>query len=70
MLGRDAVDQRWRFAPIRDGDNSAVCLPALAGDVGARQAFQMAFDRRGNRASKTVIVGDQDRLRGGVVLGL
>ena len=53
MLGRDAVDQSWRFAPIRDDDNSAVCLPARASDVGAWQAFQMTFDRRGNRASKT-----------------
>ncbi len=70
MLGGDAVDQRRRLVPVGDDDDGAIRLPARPRDVGARQARQMALDRRLDRRGETGVVGDQDRLRGAVVLGL
>ena len=41
-----------------------------SGDVGARQRLQPPLDRVGDRPAEGGVVGDQDRLRVGVVLGL
>ena len=41
-----------------------------AGDLCARQRRELALDRRVDRVGKRALVGDQDRLGGGVVLGL
>ena len=45
-------------------------LPARPGDRGARQGRQLGRDRRGDRIGERRVVGDQDRLRRLVVLGL
>ena len=70
MLGRDAVDQRHRLVPIADHDDRAMRVPAAARDRGARQGGEVAFDRLRHLRGEFGVVGDEDRLRGEVVLGL
>ena len=48
----------------------AIVAPAFGGDLLARQHGDLAFGRRGHLVGKTGIVGDQDALRGSVMLGL
>ena len=47
-----------------------IIAPGRARDFRARQCFQLRFDRLLHLACERRIVGDQDRLRGFVVLGL
>ena len=70
VLGGDAVDERGRLVPIGDANQRAVCSPAGARGVGARQVLQIAVDLMRDGGDKTAIVADQDRLRRIVVLGL
>src|SRR6185437_4064991 len=70
MLGREAVDERQRGLKRRADDDSAVQTPARARDRRARQALELALHLRFRRPREVWIVGDEDRLRGLVVLGL
>ncbi len=70
MLGRYAVDQRHRIGQFADGDDGAMARPALGGDGGALETGKLRIDRRCHRVGKAGIVGDEDGLRGGVMLGL
>ena len=70
MLGGDAVDQRHRVVETAHHDDAPKSRHDAAGDLGARQRRELALDRRFDRVGERGIVGDQDRLRGGVVLGL
>ena len=51
-------------------DDRAEIAPARGGGLGARQRLQLALDRRLDRVGEGRVVGDQDRLRRRVVLGL
>ncbi len=70
MLRRQTVDQRRRLVQVAHDDHRAMLAPARLGDASARQGLQMVREGRQHRVGKTGIIGDQDRLRGGVVLGL
>ena len=51
-------------------DDGAEGLPAGAGDVAARQGRELAGDGGLDLAGEPGVVGHEDGLRGGVVLGL
>ena len=70
MLGRDGVDQRQRLVEVAHHDHRAEIAPRRAGDLFARQARKLAFDRALDRAGELLVVGDEDRLRAGIMLGL
>ena len=70
MLRREAVDERQRGLQRRAEDDRAVVAPARAGDLGPRQICELALHFGLDRARQARIVGDQDRLRRLVVLGL
>ena len=70
MLRREPVDQRQRGLKRRAEDDRAVVAPARAGDLGARQVGELAVDFGLDRAREARVVGDEDRLRGLVMLGL
>ena len=70
MLGGDAIDDRRAGGEIRHQDDGAVVAPARAGDVGARHGLELALDGARHGVGEGRIVGDQHRLRGGIVLGL
>ena len=70
MLGREALDQRQRRLERGRDDDRAVVAPARAGDLLPRQFGELALDLGRDRARERGIVGDQDRLRRRVVLGL
>ena len=70
MLGRELVDQRDRVGKLRHQDDGAEIAPRRAGDLGARQRLELRFHRLLDLIGERGVVGDQDRLRAGVVLGL
>ena len=70
VLRSDPVDQRHRLLPVGDKEDRAMRLPTRSRDLSARQTRQMALDRRLDLPRKGGIVGDEDRLRCGVVLCL
>ena len=71
MLRRDAVGQRRGIVQLRHHDDGAVIVPALRGDVLARQQSRAARSAAAATSSANAgIVGDQDALRRGVMLGL
>ena len=70
MLGSNPVDQRRSLFPIRYENDSAVRPPARLCDFHPWQSCQMALDRGLDRGREASIVGDEDRLRGAVVLRL
>ena len=70
MLGRDGVDQRHRFVEIAHHDDRAEIAPRRGGDLSARQSCKLNLHRAFDRAGELFVVGHQDRLRAGVVLGL
>ena len=70
VLGREAIDQRRRLVEGADHDDRAVIAPARGGDVRARQPRQMRRHRLRHTVCERPVVGDEDRLRVAVVLGL
>ena len=70
MLGRQPVDQRDRVGKLRHQDDGAEIAPRRAGDFCARQRLELRLHRLLDLIGERGIVGDQDRLRAGVVLGL
>ena len=70
VLGCQPVDQRRRLVERADDDDRAVVAPARSRDVGAREPRQMRRHRLGHPVRERPVVGDQDRLRVAVVLGL
>ena len=71
MLGGDAVGERHRLVQIVGTRMTAPKSRQLAAAVSARGSdLQLALDRRLDRRAEGRIVGDQDRLRRRVVLGL
>ena len=70
MLGGEPVDQRRRLVEAVDDDDATVGLPAFPGYFAARQRLQVIFHRFADGVGEPGVVGDQDRLGGGVVLGL
>ena len=71
MLGRDGIDQRQRFVEVAHQDHRAEIAPGGAGDLCARQLPELALDHGAfDRAGERCVVGDEDRLRARVVLGL
>ena len=70
MLGRDGVDERQRLVEVRTrmmAPKSRHEAPAI---LRARQRRELAFDGALDSRGQRWVVGDQDRLRAGVVLGL
>ena len=70
MFGRDGVDERQRFVEIAHQDDRAEIPPRRAGDLAARQSRQLPSTARSTAPASACVVGDEDRLRAGVVLGL
>jgi hypothetical protein len=70
MLGRQLIDQRNRVGKFRNGDDGAEIAPRRAGDFGARQCLELRLHRLLDLIGERGVVGDQNRLRAGVVLGL
>ena len=70
MLGREPIDERRGRGQVRREDDRAVVAPARAGDLRARQVGELGLDRRAHRPRQRGVVGDEDRLRRFVVLGL
>ena len=70
MFRRDAVDQVGPLIEVVDDDRGAVCAPAGAGDISARHGPELALDGADHGIGEIRVVGDQDRLRRLVVLGL
>ena len=70
MLGRDAIDERRRRIEALDHDDAAVPLPARRRRLAPSQGRQMRLHRGADRVGEGGVVGDQDRLRRLVVLGL
>ena len=64
--GRPARSRRRASAP----DDGAEIAPRRAGDLGARQRLELRVHRLLDLVGERGVVGDQDRLRAGVVLGL
>jgi hypothetical protein len=58
MLGCDAVGEFDRFGDRGDGDDGAELLPAIAGDVGARQQFDLTPDFVLDEIGQPVVGGD------------
>ena len=57
-------------AEVAHQDDAAIVAPARAGDLGARHRLQLRIDGLRDLLGERRIVGDQHRLRGGIVLGL
>ena len=70
MLGRDRVDQLHRLVELVDHDDGAEIVPRGPRDLGARQRLELRLHRAFDRVGEPGAIGDQDRLRAGVVLGL
>ena len=70
MLGGDAVGKARGLVQGAQQDHGAEGLPAGAGDVAARQHAELALDGGCDALGEAGVVGHQDGLGGGVVLGL
>ena len=71
MLGREAVGQRRGVVQLLHHDDAAIIVPAFRRDLLARQDRERRVRRpAATLSAKAGIVGDQDALRGGVMLGL
>ena len=70
MLRREPIDQRDRIVKLAHDDDGAEFAPRRAGDFRPRQRLELRFDGLLDRSASAGIVGDQDRLRAGIVLGL
>ena len=67
MLRRDRIDERHGAQEV--GNHRTERAPEGARHLGPRQGRKLGLDRRFDAGRKRGIVGDQDRLGGGVVLG-
>ena len=70
VLRSKPVGERDAFLKIGDKDNRAKIAPASARDFFARESRQLPRDRGLDGTGEARVIGDQNRLRGGVVLGL
>ena len=70
MLGREPVDQRHRLGERRHDDHCAVRVPCGARDLGGGERTDLAIHRRRDPVGEACVVGEEDRLGDGVVLGL
>ena len=70
MLGGNGVGQRHRLVEMSDHDDGAEIVPRGAGDVRARQRRKLAFHRTRDVGGEPRAVGDEDRLRARIMLGL
>ena len=70
MFRREPICERDGLIETIDDDDRAETGPAGARKIGAGQCRELRLDRRRDFAGEGLIVGDEDRLRGGVMLGL
>ena len=70
VFGGEPVDQRAGGLEAVDDDDRAVSVPCGARDRGGGEDGQFLVHRPRDRLRIVGVVGEQDRLRGGVVLGL
>ena len=70
MLGGDRIGEIGGLVEILHQDDGAEFVPRGPRDIGARQRRELRFHRALDVVGKRRIVGDQDRLRVDVVLGL
>ena len=70
MLGGDGIGQRHGIIQRLHHDDGAIVGPAFGGDVLARQDGDLALRSGGNLVGKAGVIGDQDALRGRIMLGL
>ena len=70
MLGGDAVRKRRHALHRINRDDGAVILPGPGGDGGALERLQRGCDGRLDGIGEIGIIGNQNRLRGLVMLGL
>ncbi len=70
VLGRDRIDQRHGIVERGDVDDGAEIAPGGGGDRCTRQRRKLRGNRLLHRIRERGIVGDQDRLGAGVMLGL
>ena len=70
VLGGDAVGELDRLGQRGDDDDGAELVPALAGDLRARQQRELALDLVRDGIGERCVGGDEDRLRPAAVLGL
>ena len=70
MLGGDGIRKRHRLIEVLHQDDRAEILPRGPRDFRARQRGKLRLDRARDIVGERCIIGDQDRLRVGVVLGL
>ena len=70
VLRRQPVDERQRIGKRVDDDHGAMVAPARSSGLGPGQRLQMTVDGVQDVVGEVPVVGDQDGLGGGVVLGL
>ncbi|ENN87541.1 hypothetical protein RHSP_44317 [Rhizobium freirei PRF 81] len=70
MLGRDAVGKRNGLLQLGNQDDRAEIAPACGRRLRAAELLQLPLDRGFHGLAEFGIVGDQDRLRAFVMLGL
>ena len=70
VFGGDAVGELDGFGERLHQDDGAEFVPAVAGDVGARQQRDLAVDFDGDGIGERRVGGDEDRLRAAAMLGL
>ena len=70
MFGRNGVDQRQRLVEIAHQDHRAEIAPRGAATLSRGNCASCAVDRAFGRVGQRRVVGDEDRLRAGIVLGL
>ena len=70
VFRRNAVNQRQGGFDTGHQNDRAKLTPAGAGNGGARQGFQLPLHRLFNSFGQRLVIGDQHRLRCGVMLGL
>ena len=70
MLGGDGVGERHGLIELFHQDDGAVIVPGFSRDLRTGQGGELRFDGARDVVGEPGIVGDQDRLRVHVVLGL
>src|SRR5262249_4282193 len=70
MLWSKSIGKRRCLVEVFDEDDGAETPPARPGHAPARQHGELRLNRGGHGSAEACVVGDEDRLRGSVVLGL
>ena len=70
VLRRDSIDERHRLLKRADHDDGTEIAPGGAGNLGARQACELRRHGALDHVRECLVVGDQDCLGAGIVLGL